>query len=78
MMSLTITIGTGARQPIWNKITATFSKLRQTFEARRTRRRDLRALRSLDNRTLKDIGYHRSELMSLVANDEGDGTRRQR
>jgi len=49
------------------------NRLWASYWERRTRRATMAILRSLDDRTLKDLGLHRSEIGSLVY-----GTRRDR
>jgi uncharacterized protein YjiS (DUF1127 family) len=43
-----------------------FNSARQTLAAWRRRRRTFRALTELDDHILKDIGLHRSEILSVA------------
>lgn len=54
------------------------SQLRRTFAGMREARRlkaSMAALETLDSRTLKDIGFDRSEIASVVLNPEGERRR---
>jgi uncharacterized protein YjiS (DUF1127 family) len=48
--------------------------LNEMRQARRLRQ-SMAALERLDNRTLKDIGFDRSEIASVVLNPDGERTR---
>lgn len=56
----------------------TLTALWQLIEAGRSRLRALDQLDRLDDRTLKDIGVHRTELSSILHHDLRDPSRRQR
>jgi uncharacterized protein YjiS (DUF1127 family) len=47
--------------------------LTDAWRRRRLRRAAMNALHSLDDRTLRDLGLHRSEIAGLVAEIDGPG-----
>jgi uncharacterized protein YjiS (DUF1127 family) len=61
---------TGAGRPSLTPAGRTFvawlAAVRDRRRARRAQRRNIRALRGLDSRTLRDIGIDRSEIVSAV------------
>ena len=57
----------------WLARLAALLRAMRTRQRRRTAARDLRAaLRDLDDRTLRDLGFHRDEIASVVAELGGD------
>jgi uncharacterized protein YjiS (DUF1127 family) len=59
-------------------LTTVRSQLRRTLAGMREARRlraSMAALETLDSRTLKDIGFDRSEIASVVLNPEGERRR---
>ena len=50
-------------------IFSALAKLRRTVATRYRMRRDIRELQSLSDASLRDIGIHRSEIISLVRHE---------
>ncbi len=57
--------------------TRRLAALWRRFREAREKRRAVREMRNLDNRTLKDIGINRSEILSIVHGDRKHKRRRQ-
>lgn len=78
-MTAISTMGAGNRPSNWAlRIRTTYRKAKRAFVEWNIQRENIRALRTLSDHTLKDIGLHRSELTSLAALDGRDQTRRSR
>jgi uncharacterized protein YjiS (DUF1127 family) len=73
---LTTTAMDQATSGYTTRMAATASGLWQAYMRRRTRRATARILRSLDARTLKDIGISPGEIDSVVYGPNGDRRRR--
>jgi uncharacterized protein YjiS (DUF1127 family) len=56
----------------WRAVATRLQQLATGFKQRRAARATYLALRDLDARTLRDIGLHRSEILSVVAELGGD------
>ncbi len=61
-----LTWGNGLDLSLFGHVHAFLAAPLHAFERHRRRNRTLSILRSLDDRTLKDIGIHRSEIPSIV------------
>lgn len=67
-----------AGEPARPSFGALGAALRRLLERGRSRARAHNALLQLDDRTLKDIGVHRTEISSLLHHDLHDPSRRPR
>jgi uncharacterized protein YjiS (DUF1127 family) len=77
-MSMTSTFGAWFAPSRRSRLRDSYRSGRRSYRAWRTRRATLQELRSLSDHTLKDIGIHRSELVSVAASQSIDHTRRRR
>jgi uncharacterized protein YjiS (DUF1127 family) len=76
MSDLVIALSRHAGCSNWG-ISARFSRALKDFRKRQRARDTIAQLRSLDDRTLKDIGIHRSEILAIGAGIGADRVRRQ-
>lgn len=78
-MTAISTLGTGnTPSSLSSRIRTMSREAKRAFVEWNVQRENIRALRSLSDHTLKDIGLHRSELTSLTVLDGRDQTRRSR
>lgn len=78
-MTAISTLGAGNAPSSWSSRIRTMVRgAKRAFVEWNVQRENIRALRTLSDHTLKDIGLHRSELTSLAVLDGHDQTRRSR
>lgn len=69
--------GAGAAEAV-ERVGAILQRIADAYRRRRARRYSVQALASLSDHALKDIGLHRSEIVSLVEAQEDRDERRRR
>jgi uncharacterized protein YjiS (DUF1127 family) len=62
-----------AASALSRRISASVKSAWRDYWTRKTRRATVLILHALDDRTLKDIGMHRSEIESIVYSQAGNG-----
>ena len=77
-MTAITTMGAGRAPSGRSRIRAVIQMRLRAFEEWRRQRENLRALRSLSDHTLRDIGLHRTELSSIASLEGHDPSRRRR
>jgi uncharacterized protein YjiS (DUF1127 family) len=69
--------GAGVAEAV-ERIGAVLQRIAETYRRRRARRHSIQALGSMSDHALKDIGIHRSEIVSRIEAKEHRAERRRR